>query len=84
MYESVAASGRQMRNATYMVSARVVKTRKQAPSFGSVCSRAKSTSTPLEGPIQLCCIVRTFSGHASNEGKASRRSSAKCVMRKNH
>src|SRR5687767_1784821 len=63
-----------MKLAPKTVSIRVVKT-----SISSNLSRA-----PSDLPIQLRCIVSTFSGHCDRPSAPASSSSAYCVMRKNH
>ena len=79
-----------------IVSTRVVKTRILTPlrscfPWPSVTnpshpslSRKNSTSVPSLRPIQLRCMVRTFSGHPSSLSRPSSSSWAYAVMRKNH
>ncbi len=63
-----------------MVSTRVVKT----VIFSGCPATAKSTCAPSLRPIQLRCMVRTFSGQPSMVSRPLRSSSAYAVMRRNH
>src|SRR5881397_3333053 len=46
-------------------------------------SSLKSTSVPSLRPIQLRCMVRTFSGQPCSLSRSRSNSSAYCVIRKN-
>src|SRR4029453_6454072 len=59
---------------------RVVKTGKSRSSS----SQRKVTSAPSERPIQLRCMVITFSGHDSSRAKSSSSCWAYSVILKNH
>ena len=62
------------------VSGRVVNTGKSRSSS----AQRKVTSAPSERPIQLRCIVTTWSGQRSRRSKSASRRSAYSVIRKNH
>src|SRR5829696_7181522 len=73
-----------------MVSMRVVKTSMSevgdpgsevGPELGEILKR---TRAPSDRPIQFRCIVKTFSGHSPSSRMPCRRSSAYCVILKNH
>src|ERR1700748_4005274 len=67
-----------------MVSMRVVKTEilSQAGLVGP--STLKSTSAPSLRPIQLRCMVATFSGQPSSLSNPASNSSEYCVVRTDH
>src|SRR4051812_25017661 len=50
----------------------------------SECATSKSTYAPSLRPIQLRCMVRTFSGQPSSCSSPALSSSAYLVVRKNH
>ncbi len=67
------------------VSCRVVKISSSSSPLGVVeASSAKETSRPSERPIQLRCMMRTFSGQPSSLSRPSSSSCAYAVIRKNH
>ncbi len=66
------------------MSTRVVKTEMVDWGESVAASSLKSTSVPSLRPIQLRCMVRTFSGQSPSLSRSRSNSSAYCVMRKNH
>src|ERR1022692_3228129 len=55
-----------------------------SPAGPATPSSLKSTSVPSLRPIQLRCMVRTFSGHPCKVSKPCNSSSAYFVVRRNH
>src|SRR5271154_2095128 len=73
-----------MEVAPKIVSTRVVKTVIVLSGESAAPSSLKSTSVPALRPIQLRCMVRTFSGQPSSLSRPLSNSSEYFVVRTNH
>src|SRR5579863_5138250 len=73
-----------MEVAPKIVSTRVVKTVMVFSGDSAAPSSLKSTSVPALRPIQLRCMVRTFSGQPSSLSRPFNNSSEYLVVRRNH